>query len=565
MSVFKDFSDFYNIPIFHKGKLLQKLREEWIKPKEKWRDYSRIKQLLALTTDSGQKGLVDDKTWHDLGMDAVFESVDVTQSEIGQQVLYKNMHLLEEKGDNLQKKYEFAASLRDEEKLRESLQVSLYSVSFVSAVPCVRFLFKPFDLVKIPKVPAVLWFVFSVGVFLCSALFRLEILYLIAFLVLVVNFYVSRRFVSIVEPYSVALSYIKTIVSVSHSMCLQKGSDSIDFVKSLKEEIKGIRRTKYSLGLLLFGQSSPNLIISYPLFLVNLFVPIDMLFYSLLINSVERNKYIMRLCFNAIGEIDSSIAFASYLERYPNHCNPEFSSGWSLDFKNVRHPLVANCVGNSFKSQGESAMITGSNMAGKTTFIRVIGINMILSRTFWLCHAEKAIVPLCNIASSISNSDFIEEGKSYYFSELEHINRFLHLSGSGEQYLFLIDEIFRGTNTVERIGGSAAVLQKLARGGVVFVTTHDRELEDYLTPSYTMFHFLETGDKEKPFDYKIRSGVCRSRNALKLMASIGFPDELVEQAKVVANQIERRYPSLAYLDESEPGAVVTSNTKLTHP
>lgn len=373
-------------------------------------------------------------------------------------------------------------------------------------------------------------------------LFKLEALYFAAILAIVVNLYISRRFLSFVEPYSGALNCVKTIMSVSQSLYMNKAFDSIDQLKPLKEKIENIRNSKYLLRFLMFSQLSPNFLIGYPMSLVNLIIPIDILLYAYLIDAVEKNVDTMRLSFDSVGEMDSSIALASYLERYPDHCNPEFFSGQRLDFKNVRHPLVVDCVDNSFCSTGESALITGSNMAGKTTFIRVIGINVILSRTLWLSHAEKAIVPLCNVASSISNSDYLEEGKSYYFAELEHINRFLYLAESDEQYLFLIDEIFRGTNTVERIGSSAAVLEELAKGSMVFVTTHDRELEEFVKQSYLMWHFQETGDKEIPFDYKIRSGVCKSRNAIKLMASLGFPNEIVEKAKLVANQIGEKRP-----------------------
>ena len=551
MSVFKDFSDFYNVPIFHRGKLLRKLREEWANPEEKWRDYSKIKQLLLLTTDQNQKGLIDDKTWHDLGMNAVFESVDVAQSEIGQQKLYKNMHLLEESDERLQKKYKLAVKLKDEQHLRESLQVALYPVSFVSGKACVDLLFKPFNLPKMSKKLAITWFVFSVCIFLCSVFLKLDIFYVFLLLIIATNFFISRRFLSLVEPYSVALNHLKTILSVSYSICQRKESHSLEAFNPVKEQIKSVRHTKRILSLLLFSQHAPNFMINYPMFFVNLFIPVDVLFYSLLINSVEKRLQTMRLCFESIGEIDSSIALASYLYRFPNHCYPEISEEWDLSFKNVRHPLVTDCVPNTFRSQEKSAMITGSNMAGKTTFIRVMGINILLARTFWLSHAENAIIPRCNIASSISNSDFLEEGKSYYFSELEHINRFLHLSAAQEPYLFLIDEIFRGTNTVERIGGSAAVLQKLAVNSVVFVTTHDRELEDYLSPTYSMFHFQETGDTEKPFDYKIRPGVCKSRNALKLMASLGFPESIVEKAQVVANEIDQKYSDVRYQDKNK--------------
>jgi DNA mismatch repair ATPase MutS len=180
-------------------------------------------------------------------------------------------------------------------------------------------------------------------------------------------------------------------------------------------------------------------------------------------------------------------------------------------------------------------------MAGKTTFIRTIGINVVLSRTLWLCHADNAEIPIINVSSSISNTDFLEEGKSYYFTELEYINKFLHFTQNDEHYLFLIDEIFRGTNTVERIGGAAAVLQALAVKDIVLVTTHDIELEKFLHERYVMWHFQETGKKETPFDYKIRPGVCKTKNAIKLMTNMGYPDYIINRAKNIAGKMDEQY------------------------
>lgn len=111
MSVYKDISEFYNIPIFHKGNLLKKIREEWLIPQRKWRDYSKIKHLLEVTTTPDQEGVADNKTWHDLGMNAIFENVDVTMSEVGQQKLYKSMHLLEECKRDLRKNTNFRTGL----------------------------------------------------------------------------------------------------------------------------------------------------------------------------------------------------------------------------------------------------------------------------------------------------------------------------------------------------------------------------------------------------------------------------------------------------------------------
>ena len=286
------------------------------------------------------------------------------------------------------------------------------------------------------------------------------------------------------------------------------------------------------------------------MYLVNLLIAIDALVYAFLIKSIDKHLDTMRLCFQSLGELDANIALASYIRRYPSHCNPTFSQNRNMHLENAYHPLVDDYVVNSFRTDGKSALITGSNMAGKTTFIRTVGINVIFSRTLWVCHADNAQIPMINVSSSISNTDFLEEGKSYYFSELEYINKFLHLSQSDEHYLFLIDEIFRGTNTVERIGGAAAVLQVLAVKDIVLVTTHDIELEKFLHERYEMWHFQETGKKEVPFDYKIRPGVCRTKNALKLMKDMGYPEHIIGRAKSIARQMEEQYAVPAEVIES---------------
>jgi DNA mismatch repair ATPase MutS len=277
------------------------------------------------------------------------------------------------------------------------------------------------------------------------------------------------------------------------------------------------------------------------MYLVNLFIPIDALIYVFLVQFIDNNLSTLRLSFRSLGELDAVIAISSYINRYPNHCNPDFSQTNNLDLENAYHPLVDNCVVNSFRTSGESALITGSNMAGKTTFIRTIGVNVILSRTLWLCHAGRAEIPTINVSSSISNTDFLEKGKSYYFTELEYIKKFLRLARNDEHYLFLIDEIFRGTNTIERIGGAAAVLQALSVKDIVLVTTHDTELERFLHERYEMWYFQETGKKEKPFDYKIRPGVCSTKNAIKLMKDMGYPDYIINRANAIAAKMEEQY------------------------
>jgi len=253
---------------------------------------------------------------------------------------------------------------------------------------------------------------------------------------------------------------------------------------------------------------------------------------------IIREIEVMKLCYISIGSIDASIATASYIHRTSQLCNPGFTDARAIDLQDTYHPLIEKYISNSYSTTGMSALITGSNMAGKTTFIKTIGVNLIFARTLWICHATRAQLPVMDVFSSIKTEDGLEEGKSFYFSELERLKVFLEMTKEGRGCLVLVDEIYRGTNTVERIAGAAAVLQELATNSLVFVTTHDIELANYLSQQFEMWYFEETGSTTHPFDYKLKSGVCKTRNAIKLMANLGYPEHITERARSIAHDME---------------------------
>jgi len=175
-------------------------------------------------------------------------------------------------------------------------------------------------------------------------------------------------------------------------------------------------------------------------------------------------------------------------------------------------------------------------MAGKTTFIKTVGINFILAQTLNICLAKKAVIPQLIVKSAIRREDNLEESKSYYFVEIERLLSFIELSVNKLEYLFLIDEIFRGTNTIERLSSSTAVLKYLDKNNFSFVTTHDIELQELLNNSYRIFHFCEQiTDHKFYFDYKIHEGTTFSGNAIKLLEIKGYPEEIINEAGSVRN------------------------------
>jgi DNA mismatch repair ATPase MutS len=179
-------------------------------------------------------------------------------------------------------------------------------------------------------------------------------------------------------------------------------------------------------------------------------------------------------------------------------------------------------------------------MAGKTTFIKMVGTNIILGRTLGVCFAATAVVPRSNVMASIRAEHSIESGKSHFFAELERILSFVQRAERDGQGVFLIDELFRGTNTPERVAAGKAVLESLGVHAQVLVTTHDVELQHLLGPSFLTFHFVEDPELPEVFDYRLHPGISTSKNAIKLLEKVGFPPAIVREARRLAEAFTAR-------------------------
>lgn len=201
--------------------------------------------------------------------------------------------------------------------------------------------------------------------------------------------------------------------------------------------------------------------------------------------------------------------------------------------KALGHPLIAegHKVVNDFQLHhlGDIAIITGSNMAGKSTFLRTLGINLCLAYAGASVNASNMRLSLFELYACIKVSDSVTDGYSYFYAEVRRLKGLLARLEQGTRFplFFLIDEIFKGTNNYERLIGSAAYIYALAEkkcAGVI--STHDLELvklADEL-PLIENYHFREKViDGKMAFDYKMRPGPSPTRNALKIMAIEGLP------------------------------------------
>lgn len=246
----------------------------------------------------------------------------------------------------------------------------------------------------------------------------------------------------------------------------------------------------------------------------------------------------VQVLFDFIGEVDTAISIASLRAGVHQTCIPEFSEvGKKLTMKGIYHPLIRNCVKNDMIINGKSVLITGSNMSGKTTFLRTIMINSILAQSIYTCFAEEFISPFMKQFSSIRIDDNLFEGRSYFFEEVNTIGLFIEEMQSSNQNLFVLDEVFRGTNSIERMALSKSVLSYLNQGNnIVIVSTHDIELSDLIKNESDVYHFTETiENRQLSFDHLLRPGALRTGNAIRLLELGGFPEEITKEARDISS------------------------------
>ena len=230
----------------------------------------------------------------------------------------------------------------------------------------------------------------------------------------------------------------------------------------------------------------------------------------------------------------NSLANFAYLN--PGYIFPKVVDNESNEIifkgKQIGHPLIKNenkiCNDFSFNPGGEIALITGSNMSGKSTFIRTLGINLSLTYAGSVVNADEFEVSLFNLFTCIKINDSLKESISFFYAEVKRLKALLdEIENSKYPVFFLIDEIFRGTNNIERLKGSSMFIKKLAKSNAVgAIATHDLELVNLSETISKLknYHFKEEVENGKMiFDYKLNPGPCPTTNALKIMKLEGLP------------------------------------------
>ncbi len=237
---------------------------------------------------------------------------------------------------------------------------------------------------------------------------------------------------------------------------------------------------------------------------------------------------------DVIGEFDAFISLALYAYNNPNYAFPEVNTDkFIINAENIGHPLINRnkLVKNNYHMEGlpKIDLLTGANMAGKSTFLRTIGVNLTLAMVGApVCATKFKFTPIL-LFTSLRTNDSLQENESFFYAELKRLHLLIEHYKKGEPVFFLLDEILKGTNSKDQHAGSEALIKKIIHlNGTGIIATHDVELSKlsltYPNNVRNLCFEITINDDKLNFDYKIKEGVCSTMNASYLMKKMEITD-----------------------------------------
>ncbi len=502
-----------------------------------YEEYERIRFYFDKMSQKGNADIIDDITWNDLSMDSVFKLINNTNSSVGEEYLYRLLRTLNFDKESLE---EFDGLteyfLKNPNKAKE-VQSVFARLGRTRSISFFDFIHRLTDVqVKSNLIHYLCAFLglATVGLFFVSpAIAVFALVFVFSF-----NIFMYYREKGSVESYFVCCKYLVGLVEAADKVSelnIEMLSDYCAAIKSANEELKYLRHNMYLISDGTMNESIIGIVMEY----VKMIFHVDLIkFNSIVKQTVVKLEHIDRL-YEAMGRIEAVMAVASFklmlVKEYGAYAKPVIERNGAaniIEFENIYHPMIENAVKNSMKSE-KTVLLTGSNASGKSTFLKTAAINAILAQTLSLACADSFRMGEAMVYSSMALRDDLESNESYYIVEIKSLKRILDAAGRGRRrVLCFIDEVLRGTNTVERIAASSVILEELSLGNTIcFAATHDIELTYILKNCFENYHFEEEVSSEDVlFNYELQYGPATTRNAIKLLKMTGYREEITKNA-----------------------------------
>ena len=530
---------------YEKGKrrklFLERMMASWGKIPQREYSYDELEHIAQFFRKREKEGFyVDDITWNDLDMDRIFALINQSISPIGDEYLYEILRKPVFEEEELKERQRLLEFFSEKEMERHKVQALLAGIRKPGNVS----VYEAVSVTKEVEIQGKGFQIVMCGAFFLSLLFFAAmpspgIFCFLGICILNIITYFMRK-----QDIDLYLTSFRCVIQLLEA---QKNLEKLKIpeLASYMEEGKRCRkelRTFQKGSFLVLGPSSTGggmegLIMDY----IRMLTHIDLIKFSTMMKAMQEHQEEILGLMKIFGYLDAMISIASFRVSLPYYSIPELEMAGKayLKVENLYHPLLSHPVANSIEAEN-GILVTGSNASGKSTFLKNIAVNTILAQTIYTVTASEYQAPYFKVMTSMALRDDLERGESYFIVEIRSLKRILDETEKEGCLLCIIDEVLRGTNTIERIGASSRILAGLDREHVLpFAATHDIELSYILEDLYENYHFEEeVKEHEVVFNYLLKKGRVTTRNAIRLLEMTGYPENLSEEAKKAVADFE---------------------------
>ena len=488
---------------------------------------------------------IDDITWNDLNMDNVYQKMNVSCSAAGDEYLYYMLRTPTYDSTEMEQtefRINYFAEHGEERREAQAVLFDLGRMGKYSIYEYLDYLDTLGERKNLKFILSDILLFVSIGIMFVS----LPVGMMALLVVLghnIADYYKEYRQI---EPYITSFRYISRLIDSAGKLGRGRIEGIAEEQERLKEccrKMKGFVRNSYLIVFTEKGNGNPlGILADY----LRMFFSLDLIQFNKALYAVRGHMTEIDDMVTLLGQIDTAIAIGSYRKSMQgNFCIPQIcyeqDSNRHLTIENLYHPLLDNPVKNSV-SADRGVLITGSNASGKSTFLRTVAICAVLAQTIHTCPADSYDAPVLRIYSSMALKDDLLGGQSYYMVEISSVKRILDQVRQAKEdrchVLCFVDEVLRGTNTVERIAASTQIMRMLAADyAMCFAATHDVELTKLLEREYDNYHFEERiEENDIYFPYKLLKGPATTRNAIALLKMLGYDEKIVMEAESMAEE-----------------------------
>ncbi len=525
-----------------KRKIRDKIQKEYQKPLERelaYDDYEALKSYFYGTVCE-EENYIDDDTWDDLNMDDIFMTMNNTNSSVGREYLYSFLRKPCVSQDELDRRHKIACGFAQNEEKRIKIQEEFANLGIARKVgiySCLK-LMKEYA-AESSLIHYSCFFLIALCVLaVCTIRSDIGIFIVIASVAFIVITYYKKK--AQIEKYFDCVKWTVSMISVSKKLCSMR----IDFLQNELDELSSYvastKKITKNIFLLQTGQNMGGSLAEMLLDYLRILTHVDLIKFNHSVAQIQRHYREIIGMYELLGYIESCIAIAAYRNKLPEWSVPRLSHGNDYKAENLYHPLLENAVANSIHTD-RCVLLTGSNASGKSTFLRSAALNALFSQTIYTSTSSEYEGDFYRIVSSMSHKDSVVEGDSYYMVEIKALKRILDMAvQSHEKLLCFLDEVLRGTNTVERIAASTQILKSFDNTrALCFAATHDIELTSLLASCYDNYHFDESFvNDDVQYSYTLHKGPAKSRNAIRLLKQMGYDKKLIDDANALTKKFE---------------------------